>query len=311
MPADDARVTAHATASPQFIGYVEDVTTDAATTTVAGWVVCLDRSLGPCTYFAGSQEFAADRTRNDVARWYDAGDERYTLCGFELALPYPGPTLTLTARTAAGTFPLFELAIPEPVALPNIRLRSDLVPQVLVKDNFYEDPDSVREFALKQQFVENLNYYKGQRTFKKFLFPGIRERFEALLGTPIKRWENMGANGVFQFCTASEQLVYHADTQLYAGAIYLTPNAPVECGTSLFRSKANPEVRRWPQEGFTYDQVFPTGHYDSTIFELVDIVGNVYNRLVLWDAHLLHSASGYFGDKLENSRLFHLFFFDI
>jgi hypothetical protein len=37
----------------------------------------------------------------------------------------------------------------------------------------------------------------------------------------------------------------------------------------------------------------------------------VYNRLVLFDAKNIHAAVNYFGDTKENSRFFHLFFFDI
>ena len=50
---------------------------------------------------------------------------------------------------------------------------------------------------------------------------------------------------------------------------------------------------------------------NPNLYEKVDEVGNVYNRLVLWDAQLIHAASEYFGDNPENSRLFHLFFFNI
>jgi hypothetical protein len=189
------------------------------------------------------------------------------------------------------------------------RLNAPHPPQIVVVDDFYADPDLVRDFALRQPFAEDVRYFKGQRTLEPFRFPGIREHFRRLLRAQITRWD-VPVNGVFQMCTAADQLVYHADTQLYAGTVYLTPNAPPQSGTSFWRSRAHPAVRRWPAE-LPYETVFPTGHYDRTQFELVDIVGNVYNRLVLWDAHLLHSASDYFGDRLENSRLFHLFFFDI
>jgi hypothetical protein len=57
--------------------------------------------------------------------------------------------------------------------------------------------------------------------------------------------------------------------------------------------------------------VFPTGYLDSTPFDQVDVVGNVYNRLVLFDAQLIHAAPLYFGNTLQNSRLFQLFFFDL
>lgn len=53
-----------------------------------------------------------------------------------------------------------------------------------------------------------------------------------------------------------------------------------------------------------------TGFYDRSKFELVDTAGNVFNRLVLFDAKCIHSANEYFGTNITNSRLFHLFFFD-
>ncbi|MEZ5448552.1 MAG: hypothetical protein R3E89_05940 [Thiolinea sp.] len=42
----------------------------------------------------------------------------------------------------------------------------------------------------------------------------------------------------------------------------------------------------------------------------MDVIGNVYNRMVIWDARKVHAASAYFGDRIDNSRLFHMFFFD-
>ena len=49
---------------------------------------------------------------------------------------------------------------------------------------------------------------------------------------------------------------------------------------------------------------------DRTPYELVDTVGNVFNRLVIWDAGLIHSASEYTGWDIASSRLFQIFFFD-
>ncbi len=50
---------------------------------------------------------------------------------------------------------------------------------------------------------------------------------------------------------------------------------------------------------------------DRTPWEEIDRVGNKYNRLVIWNAQRVHSASQYFGDQIHNSRLFHLFFFNM
>ena len=60
-----------------------------------------------------------------------------------------------------------------------------------------------------------------------------------------------------------------------------------------------------------YAQVYPHGHLDPCDFEVVDVVGNVYNRLVLFNSQMIHAASCYFGNSLETGRLFQLFFFDL
>ena len=58
------------------------------------------------------------------------------------------------------------------------------------------------------------------------------------------------------------------------------------------------------------DKAFAGGFYDSTKFELIDTVGNVFNRCVIFDARQIHAASEYFGQTINDSRLFQIFFFD-
>jgi tetratricopeptide (TPR) repeat protein len=182
-------------------------------------------------------------------------------------------------------------------------------PRLWIIDNFYEDPYAVREFALNQEFEENLDYYKGNRSKNQFIVPGTKEAFEKIIGKKITNWtETHGMCGRFQYCTAQDDLVYHCDGQTLAGMIYLTPDAPHSCGTSLFAHKRT-GLRN--ENDFDDVDVFgETGFYDRTKFELVDTAGNVFNRLVLFDAKCIHSANEYFGTNKNNSRLFHLFFFD-
>jgi hypothetical protein len=125
----------------------------------------------------------------------------------------------------------------------------------------------------------------------------------------IVNWSSYGSNGCFQLCMAGEQLVYHYDLQDYAAIIFLTPDAPLESGTSTYRSKATGESRI--TETTEKDKVFRNGFLDSTQFDLIDRLGNVYNRLIIFDGKLIHSASCYFGNNNENCRLFQMFFFDV
>ena len=96
--------------------------------------------------------------------------------------------------------------------------------------------------------------------------------------------------------------------QQYAGVLFLTPDAPPECGTTLHRSKHTKKMKVSDGESSI---VFNKGYLDKTEFECVDTIGNVYNRLVLFDSKIIHSASKYFGNSIENCRLFQLFFFDL
>jgi hypothetical protein len=195
---------------------------------------------------------------------------------------------------------------------------ADRKPEIVVIDGFYEKPDEIRSLALAQRYSPS-QYHKGKRTREQFLFPGLKERFEGALQRKIVNWENHAMNGVFQTCIAGDPLVIHSDIQTHAAVIYLTPDADPSTGTSFYRSKAYP-LDRVPDEassaayGKTAGEIEHAMYYgklfDFTAWTRIDQVGNVYNRLVLWNGKKVHSASAYFGHELANSRLFQIFFFD-
>lgn len=183
---------------------------------------------------------------------------------------------------------------------------------IIVCENFYEDPYAVRDYALSLDFEES-DYHRGRRTKEPHIFPGVKEKFEEILGKKIFRWtETYGMCGRFQYCTAEDAIVYHGDVQQWAAVIYLTPDAPHETGTSLLRHKrtgarhcSDPNI--WE----AWKDTAPTGLYlDATPWDEIDKVGNVFNRLIIWDGHCPHAASKYFGFTKETSRLFQIFFFD-
>ncbi len=182
-----------------------------------------------------------------------------------------------------------------------------------VVDDFYTKPDSVREFALKQSFDEGGigRGYIGRRTEKQYLFKGLKEKFEEIIGKKITKWEDHGMNGKFQVAWSGEPLVYHCDDQRWGGMLYLTPDAPYQCGTTLYAHKQT-RARTFNDNGWddAWKGIPGDPHLDGTSFEPVDVVGNVYNRLVIFDASCIHSASQYFGTVKENARLWQMFFFD-
>lgn len=184
-----------------------------------------------------------------------------------------------------------------------------------VVDNFYKDPDTIRNFALNEPFFEGGfgRGFIGRRSEQQYLFPGLKERFEQIMGMKVTAWESHEQNGRFQNCYSGEALVYHCDSQRWAGMIYLSPGAPYQCGTTLYAHKQT-RARTFHEPGWDaawIPEKYPADcHLDGTHFEPVDVIGNVYNRLAIFDASAIHSASEYFGTTLETGRLWHMFFFD-
>lgn len=181
-------------------------------------------------------------------------------------------------------------------------------PRLFVVDNFYSNPDHVRNIALSAEYVEDLRFYKGFRSKKQWIWEGTKEAFEKIIGQPITRFsEYHGQCGKFQYTTAKDPQVYHYDGQTWAAMIYLTPNAPMQSGTNLLASKINSARHA---DDPTIDAAFSGGFLDSTKFDIVDSAANIYNRLVIMDARCIHAAGPYFGQSIADGRLIHLFFFD-
>ena len=188
--------------------------------------------------------------------------------------------------------------------------------RVHVVDDFYEDPMAVREHALLQYYNDDPGYL-GLRTRKQFFFDGVKEKFEEILQRKITKWEDYGMNGRFQSNIAGTKLVYHCDSQSWAAAVYLSPDAPYYTGTSFWAVKNYDAGQLGTANSIRHnshpdlDLAFNQHTFvDRSPYELVDTVGNVFNRLVIWDAGLIHSASEYCGWDINSSRLFQIFFFD-
>ena len=253
----------------------------------------------------------------DILKQYDKMLEQTTkLINPERKLPFPDYYFLLDTNIYcdSGDYPNYIhnyalSKISEEKSINSFSINITTKPRLWIVDDFYADPHAVREFALQQEFESNLDYYKGNRTKEQFIIPGTKEAFEKIIGKKITNWtETHGMCGRFQYCTAEDDLVYHCDGQTLAGMVYLTPDAPLSCGTSLYAHKRT-GLRN--ENDFKDINVFgETGFFDKTKFELVDTAGNVFNRLVLFDAKCIHSANEYFGTNITNSRLFHLFFFD-
>ncbi len=178
-------------------------------------------------------------------------------------------------------------------------LTGGMHPVVIIIENFYTNVMETRDFALKCDFNVEGNF-PGMRT-ESFATTHIRDHFQSWLepyGHTITHFpiNKESYNGAFQLTTSRDRSWVHVDNHNnWAGVLYMTPDAPVSGGTGFYTYKGDRDIGANSQ--------------DMTKWELVDNVGNVFNRLILFNSHMFHSSMDYFGTCKEDGRLTQVFFF--
>ena len=212
------------------------------------------------------------------------------------------------------------ILLPPKLIKPSVSI-SNKISDLIIVNNFYNDPDNIREYALNLKYEgEEKHEAVGWRSESgRKIIDGTKEFFEKVLNCKIPDGDNHGeweysTNGCFQLCNKDVTRVWHRDSQDYAAIIYLTPDAPPNCGTSFWRHHKYKSMDG--QFVFSKDDWKELckendPHIDSKPWEEVDRVRNVYNRLVIFNASQIHAVTEYFGNDINDSRLFQLFFFNI
>jgi hypothetical protein len=190
---------------------------------------------------------------------------------------------------------------------------------LIVIDNFYNNAFETRNYILTQEFLVRGNY-PGQRTISfanEHLKETIQTYVEPFGGKitefPIPNEDGSNAskiyNGSFQYTTSRDRSWVHIDgNNNWAGVLYLTPEAPLSSGTSFYKFYDGTTCKR-DMELLENKEDIDRCSQDLTKWEKVDQVGNVFNRLILFNADRFHMSMDYFGDTKENGRLFQVFFF--
>jgi len=183
-----------------------------------------------------------------------------------------------------------------------LHAKNSYIKRATTTDNFYHNPDSVRYFGLSQVYY-NSDAYVGYRTSETFLFDNTKEAIENILGAEIEDWENP-ENGRFESYQSSNHNPVTWDKQYnWTGYVFLSPDPPPESGITLHRHKDS--------KSFVGSKDITFNPLDKFQFDKADVLGNIYNRLVLIDGNILRSYSEFFGWDIPSSMLVQTFKFNV
>jgi hypothetical protein len=190
---------------------------------------------------------------------------------------------------------------------------------LIVIDNFYANSIETRDYVLTQEFKVRGNY-PGQRTqsfanqhlkdiIQEYVLPYGGKITDFPMPNETNKDNNNIYNGAFQYTTSRDRSWVHIDGfNNWAGVLFMTPDAPLSGGTAFYKFYDGTSCK---QDMEILDNKTETDKFsqDLTKWQMVDNVGNVFNRLILFNSNRFHMSQDYFGDSKENGRLFQVFFF--
>lgn len=193
--------------------------------------------------------------------------------------------------------------------------------QVIIVDNFFKNPHTIRKIALEQDYFKDAaGTYSGKRTRDLCsILPELSKKTAANILEYYGESEiNYSYQSYFHFTEEKFGDIgwVHQDYETYSCVIYLNPDLrSLNSGTSLFvESPAfNPHNFKGKElrESFINEQdnLNDKITHNSNFIKTVT-VGGVFNRLVAYPGMFLHAGEGYFGSSKEDSRLTMLYFFN-
>tara|TARA_B100000427_G_scaffold276620_1_gene245604 strand:- start:70 stop:720 length:651 start_codon:yes stop_codon:yes gene_type:complete len=183
---------------------------------------------------------------------------------------------------------------------------------VTIVDDFFTDPDYVRDLALSSRYIEIDPRWPGRRTdhlksIDESLFYYIGNKlFKMFSKSPPDYWNfQMYFQKIYPFSEdkwdkRNRGWVHYDSEKLFGGIIYLTKNPDPDTGTSIYKERKgfgnytaqqnNMKEKLYRGEDLDIDEY--TKHYDEYHNQFVETVkvDNVYNRLLLFGGDVLHGV---------------------
>jgi hypothetical protein len=198
----------------------------------------------------------------------------------------------------------------------------------LCVDNFFDNPNQVRAFALKQEYTTTSDTYAGSRSAELAdlnydLFDTFCHRLVSLFNDP-REVHSLKLSARFQKIPRvsdkhpelNQGWVHDDGENIFAGLVYLNPTPNLDSGTSLFKLKEGEhpsddelsEIKRGLYGKTLEDElkaVQAITKHNNKFIETARF-SNLYNRLVCYDASVFHKANSYDNDEDRLTLVFFL-----
>jgi hypothetical protein len=194
---------------------------------------------------------------------------------------------------------------------------------IIVIDDFYPDPDAIRQLALSLRFEKKAGAtYPGLEAHCNTDWEPIRQHLRGFIEESVDAQcpKNIPfKQGKFRLALASDEASrvdrVHVDQQRWSGIVYLSKPEDCQDGLRLYRHRATCSTfwnNSWFEDNFPSYFELPPEDFRSRVlnyfkdpnnFELIGTIPMLYNRAILLMAHALHGTGLAFGDRVENGRL--------
>jgi hypothetical protein len=194
---------------------------------------------------------------------------------------------------------------------------------LIVVDNFYSNPDAVRQFALTSEYEERGGKnWPGRDSLYEHGKEELTQMCSQIVGEKLTT-KSCNKCSYFRMTKENEYGTQdiHFDPNpglVWAGVIYLTPTIHPTGGTKFWKHKENGwEFAPTQEEASKYgihsheDMVkfFNVDGKNRNKWIETDNISFRYNRLVLFNPFMFHSNGDWFGTTNQDARLVQLLFF--
>ena len=189
-------------------------------------------------------------------------------------------------------------------------------------DNFYENPDGVRDLALScEYYTEKVSKgypngnapWPGKMSKEAHTPHWVDAVISKHFNKNLRQMRQMDS-GHFRISQATNEVgmfdnMIHADSydkDHYAGVLYLSKGQESTAGTVFYRQNST-GLDRLMDKSHLKDMIRKQEDKDASNWTVLASSNIIYNRLLIYPAYKFHGIGPCFGDTDENARIVQLF----